>query len=251
MKRKRLSLALVASLAFAVLSVGTAAATGLFSSHHDSTRRDRRGAQRPPSRQRDLLPRRRDGDAGDHRRPLLPGRRGRAQRRPHALHRLQTRPGRSSRAPGLITYPTSTPTRRRPARCGRPARRRSTSASRRARASPRTFPARTSKTVLEVAQKQGMKVGSVSTAEITDATPAVLAAAHVAARLPGPGQHGGLPDGDQGGRRPRLDRRAGGRPRGGRAARRWALALRAENHRWPRCRQNGGRVGAGARATPT
>lgn len=32
------------------------------------------------------------------------------------------------------------------------------------------------KTVLEIAQKRGMKVGDVSTAEITDATPAVLAA---------------------------------------------------------------------------
>ena len=32
----------------------------------------------------------------------------------------------------------------------------------------------------------GKKTGNVSTAEITDATPAVLALAHLAARLPGP-----------------------------------------------------------------
>lgn len=37
------------------------------------------------------------------------------------------------------------------------------------------------KTVLEIAQKRGMKVGDVSTAEVTDATPAVLAA-HVSQR---------------------------------------------------------------------
>jgi len=37
------------------------------------------------------------------------------------------------------------------------------------------------KTVLELAQKQGMKVGDVSTAEITDATPAVLAS-HISLR---------------------------------------------------------------------
>ena len=37
------------------------------------------------------------------------------------------------------------------------------------------------KTVLEIAQKRGMKVGDVSTAEITDATPAVLAS-HISLR---------------------------------------------------------------------
>src|ERR1700709_2352084 len=37
------------------------------------------------------------------------------------------------------------------------------------------------KTVLELAQKKGMKVGDVSTAEITDATPAVLAS-HISLR---------------------------------------------------------------------
>jgi len=37
------------------------------------------------------------------------------------------------------------------------------------------------KTVLEIAQKRGMKVGNVSTAEITDATPAVLAS-HISLR---------------------------------------------------------------------
>lgn len=44
-----------------------------------------------------------------------------------------------------------------------------------------TVPGKNLKTVLEIAQKTGMKVGDVSTAEITDATPAVLAS-HVSQR---------------------------------------------------------------------
>ena len=42
-------------------------------------------------------------------------------------------------------------------------------------------PGKNLKTVLEIAQKRGMKVGDVSTAEITDATPAVLAS-HISLR---------------------------------------------------------------------
>ncbi|WP_328323916.1 alkaline phosphatase [Kribbella sp. NBC_00382] len=42
-------------------------------------------------------------------------------------------------------------------------------------------PGKNLKTVLEVAQKRGLKVGNVSTAEITDATPAVLAS-HISLR---------------------------------------------------------------------
>jgi alkaline phosphatase len=44
-----------------------------------------------------------------------------------------------------------------------------------------TVPGQNLKTVLELAQRKGMKVGDVSTAEITDATPAVLAS-HVSQR---------------------------------------------------------------------
>jgi alkaline phosphatase len=48
-------------------------------------------------------------------------------------------------------------------------------------------------TVLEIAQKRGMKVGDVSTAEITDATPAVLAA-HISLRgCQGPADMGPCP----------------------------------------------------------
>jgi alkaline phosphatase len=49
------------------------------------------------------------------------------------------------------------------------------------------------KTVLELAQKRGMKVGNVSTAEITDATPAVLAS-HISLRgCQGPANMGACP----------------------------------------------------------
>ena len=49
------------------------------------------------------------------------------------------------------------------------------------------------KTVLEIAQKKGMKVGNVSTAEITDASPAVLAA-HMSLRgCQGPANMGACP----------------------------------------------------------
>jgi alkaline phosphatase len=49
------------------------------------------------------------------------------------------------------------------------------------------------KTVLELAQKRGMKVGDVSTAEITDATPAVLAS-HISLRgCQGPANMGACP----------------------------------------------------------
>lgn len=49
------------------------------------------------------------------------------------------------------------------------------------------------KTVLEIAQKRGMKVGDVSTAEITDATPAVLAS-HISLRgCQGPANMGPCP----------------------------------------------------------
>ena len=48
-----------------------------------------RAAARGQGEERHLLPRRRHGHAGDHRRPLLPVRRGRAdERRPAAVHRL-------------------------------------------------------------------------------------------------------------------------------------------------------------------
>ena len=69
-------------------------------------------------------------------------------------------------------------------------------------------------TYMELARDAGKATGNVSTAEITDATPAGAELAHLPARLPGPGRHAhDLPDGGQDGghARPRLDRRAAGR----------------------------------------
>jgi alkaline phosphatase/streptomycin-6-phosphatase len=56
-----------------------------------------------------------------------------------------------------------------------------------------TVPGPNLKTVLEIAQKRGMRVGDVSTAEITDATPAVLAS-HISLRgCQGPANMGPCP----------------------------------------------------------
>ena len=45
-------------------------------------------------------------------------------------------------------------------------------------------------TILELAPEAGYATGNVTTAELTDATPAVLDSHVSAARLPGPGRHG-------------------------------------------------------------
>ena len=98
-----------------------------------------------------------------------------------------------------------------------------------------TCPATTRlQTVLELAQKRGMATGNVSTAEITDATPAVLAS-HISQRgCQGPDDtRTTCPHGDQGGRRPGLDRRAGGRPPRRRHPRRRQGPLRPDARRRP------------------
>ena len=68
-------------------------------------------------------------------------------------------------------------------------------------------------TLLQAAKKKGLGTGNVSTAEITDATPAVLFA-HVTARgCQGPADMALVPQRRQAERRARLDRRAGHRRR--------------------------------------
>ena len=174
------------------------------------------GSEEDGPEERDLPARRRHGHAGDHRRPLLPGRHN-AQRRPDAVHRLRHhlvgQAGRRRRR----TCPTTTPTRPPPAQPGRPARKPSTSGSHRARAAPKTSPAPTSRRCSRSPRNAGMKVGDVSTAEITDATPAVLAS-HISLRgCQGPADMAPA-RWRRRRRRPRLDRRAGGRPQGRRPA---------------------------------
>ena len=73
-------------------------------------------------------------------------------------------------------------------------------------------------TMLENAQAAGYKTGNVTTAELTDATPAVLDRPRHRPRLPGPADMAHVPDEDQAGRRAGLDRRADRRPQRRRAA---------------------------------
>ena len=94
-----------------------------------------------------------------------------------------------------------------------------------------TCPARTTRPCSRSRSSAGKKVGNVSTAEITDATPAVLAS-HISLRgCQGPENMDDCPSGDEGRGRARLDRRAGGRPRGRRAARRRPRPLRPRRSR--------------------
>ena len=116
---------------------------------------------------------------------------------------------------------------------GRPARKRSTSASRRARAAPINVPGANLKTVLELAQKTGHEGRRRLDRRDHRRDPGGARLAHLPARLPGPGRHGRLPAGDEGRRRPRLDRRAGGRPQGRRAPRRRPQPLHADDRQRP------------------
>ena len=116
-----------------------------------------------------------------------------AQRRPHAVHRLRHHLVGEAGRQRSRTCLTSPPTRPRPGRCGRPARRRSTSASRRARAAPRSVPGANLKTILELAQKRGHEGRQRLHRGDHRRDAGGAGRPHLAARLPGPGQHGRLP----------------------------------------------------------
>ena len=84
-------------------------------------------------------------------------------------------------------------------------------------------------TTFEIMKARGKAIGNVTTSELSDATPAASVVAHLAPRLPGPGRRPQpVPDGDQGRGRPRLDRRAAGRPPARRQPRRRPRPLRAD-----------------------
>ena len=103
-----------------------------------------------------------------------------AQRRPHGLHRLRHHlvgQARRQRALPARLRPDSASTGTMWATGKRP----STSASPKGPSAAENVPGHNLQTVLEIAQKRGMKVGDVSTAEVTDATPAVLAS-HISLR---------------------------------------------------------------------
>jgi alkaline phosphatase/streptomycin-6-phosphatase len=101
------------------------------------------------------------------------------------------------------------------------------------------------KTVLELAQKRGMKVGDVSTAEITDATPAVLAS-HISLRgCQGPANMAACPTeiktaGGLGSiAEQEVDHKVDVLLGGGRGR------FEQKNHRWARRRQDRDRIGPG------
>ena len=114
------------------------------------------------------------GDAGGHARPLLRQGRRRAPEHGRAARSAATsRPTTSAPAaapPYPPNYvPDSAPTATRLVeRASRP----STGASARARARGVTVPGTNFKTYMEIARDRGLATGNVSTAEITDATPA-------------------------------------------------------------------------------
>ena len=237
---KRMAVALGGLGATVLLGLGASFAIGGEQSRTDQVRAQLHGGQ---AEERDLLPRRRDGHAGDHRRPLLPVRRGRAdERRPAAVHRLPDHVvGEAGRRPA--TCPTTTRTRPPPARCGRPGRRRSTSGSRRARARRSTCPARTSRPCSSRRSGRARRPATSRrrrspTRRRRCSTRTSRCAAARARRT-----WRRLPDGDEGRGRPRLDRRADRRPSRRRRPRRRPRPLHADDHRRPRRRQDRRAVG--------
>lgn len=180
MKRKRISFVLAASLVVAALGAGTATATGLFS-HHDSTERAVVAAlvDKHPDNVIFFL-----GD-GMGTQEITAARYYQGVRSPLNVDRMpftgfdttwSVKPGSGpSYLPDYDPDSASTGTMWATGQ---------KTIDERISQGPSTaenVPGVNLKTVLELAQKRGMKVGDVSTAEITDATPAVLAS-HISLR---------------------------------------------------------------------
>ncbi len=182
MKGKRLSAALAATLAVAAVGTGTAAATGAFSHHHQNpTERAVSSAlrDRTPKNVIFLL-----GD-GMGTQEITAARYYQGVNNELNVDRMpftgfnttwSVKPG--AHAPYLPDYdPDSASTGSAWATGQKTIDERISQGP----SSAENVPGVNLKTVLEVAQKRGMKVGDVSTAEITDATPAVLAS-HISLR---------------------------------------------------------------------
>jgi alkaline phosphatase/streptomycin-6-phosphatase len=181
MKRKRLVLLLSATLALAALGAGTAAATGFFAQHHDSTERAVVAAlvDKHPDNVIFFL-----GD-GMGTQEITAARYYQGVRNQLNVDRMpftgfdttwSVKPGAGpSYLPDYDPDSASTGTMWATGE---------KTIDERISQGPSTgesVPGPNLKTVLELAQKRGMKVGDVSTAEITDATPAVLAS-HISLR---------------------------------------------------------------------
>jgi alkaline phosphatase/streptomycin-6-phosphatase len=181
MKRKRLVLLLSATLAVAALGAGTAAATGFFAQHHDSTERAVVAAlvDKHPDNVIFFL-----GD-GMGTQEITAARYYQGVNNPLNVDRMpftgfdttwSVKPGAGPNyLPDYDPDSASTGTMWATGQ---------KTIDERISQGPSTgesVPGTNYKTVLELAQKRGMKVGDVSTAEITDATPAVLAS-HISLR---------------------------------------------------------------------
>ncbi len=181
MKRKRLTLALGAVFAIAAFGAGTAAATGFFDQHRDSTERAVAAAlvDRHPDNVIFFL-----GD-GMGTQEITAARYYQGVQNSLNVDRMPftgfdttwaVKPGAGPNYlpdydPDSASTGTSWATGQK-------------TIDERISQGPSTaenVPGTNLKTVLEIAQKRGMKVGDVSTAEITDATPAVLAS-HISLR---------------------------------------------------------------------
>jgi alkaline phosphatase len=181
MKRKRLALTLAASLTVAVLGAGSAAATGFFSSHHDSTRWAVAQAlgDRHPDNVILLI-----GD-GMGTQEITAARYYQGVRNELSVDRMpftgfdttwSVKPGAGpSYLPDYVPDSASTGT------MWATGQKTIDERISQGPSAAENVPGANLKTILELAQKRGMKVGNVSTAEITDATPAVLAS-HVSLR---------------------------------------------------------------------
>lgn len=183
MKGKRLSAAIAAILALMVVGAGTAAATGAFSSRHDdrSTERAINAALRDksPTNVIFLL-----GD-GMGTQEITAARYYQGVAKPLNVDRMpftgfsttwSVKPAAS--APYLPDFaPDSASTGTMWATGQKTIDERISQGP----SSAEEVPGQNLTTILELAQKRGMKVGSVTTAEVTDATPAVLAA-HISLR---------------------------------------------------------------------
>jgi alkaline phosphatase/streptomycin-6-phosphatase len=182
MKGKRLSAALAAMLAVTAIGAGTAAATGAFSSHHpDSTERAVAAAlrDRDPQNVIFLL-----GDGMGTQEITAAryyqgvGKELNVDRMPFTGFDTTWSLKPAAAPPYLPDYdPDSASTGTMWATGRKTIDERISQGP----SSADSVPGANLKTVLELAQKQGMKVGNVSTAEITDATPAVLAS-HISLR---------------------------------------------------------------------
>ena len=194
MKGKRLIAALVATLAVTATGVGAAAATGTFhSDHRDGTERAVSAALRDQQPKNVILL---IGD-GMGTQEITAARYYQGVRKPLNVDRLpftgfdttwSVKP--AAKAPYLPDFaPDSASTGTMWATGEKTIDERISQGP----SSADNIPGANLKTILEIAQKRGMKVGDVSTAEITDATPAVLAS-HISLRgCQGPANMGPCP----------------------------------------------------------